>query len=1114
MPWPQAIDYNAAVQDPARCFADADLGQGQVAGDVFGLPRPHSGNFADVYQVSTGGASWAVKCFTRPADGLRQRYQAASDHLRLQRLPFMVDFCYLEEGIKVRGQWYPVLKMKWVEGLRLNEFVAGHLDRPAVLERLSQMWLRLAEELRQAGLAHGDLQHGNVLLVPGSKAASLALRLIDYDGLWVPALADAPSGEVGHPNYQHPQRLCEGFYSPEADRFAHLVICTALRCLAAGGAGLWERHDSGENMLFREEDFLAPARSRLWPELWALDDGAARALTGHLLLASQGPVAGVPLLEDLFDGGAVRPLDAAQEARVRSLIGAAPPPRRRARAAACEPIPPLPVPLAPTDGPDYPLPSVSASGVPDFLRETAAVATLGLSVATGGPPVVACQDRQASRPSLRECGPPEQPLPAAPVTPPPLPAPVPARWVRLRARLTELPIAGLGVFALLVFVGLAVALRPTSAPPAPPPAPPRLLPLEGVILRGGASCDLEVRVARNDFTGPLTVRWENLPPRVHAQGELVLKPGKDRGRLRLVAGRDAVAAPCVCSVVLLAEGRPVDEGRLAVTVQKFVPPVLGENPEEIRLHQGETFTLRVGVQRRGYTGPLVLRLEPAIDGVSQQPLPQDGDRVAVELTAAADARPVPSLVRLKLFAGDELLAEHSEWTKVIVEASEPVAAAAPAVKRPRLVAVRPFALEAGKAQKVKVEVDRQGYEGPVDVAADTPAQGLAVTAMRVPPGADEAVLEVRARADLAPKVYAVKLVARVDGRPVDEKELSVRVEAAAPVVAAPAPPEAQSFVTVDGVTLHGKLYPGRRGKDGACVLLVHDLGGKHHGGDLEPLARALHGAGHTVLQLDLRGHGASTAVVPAFWTFPQSQILPAFRHVAAGGRAPALRNHDFPAPYWPWIVQDLAAARALLEVQHDIKSVPVNVDNLVVIAAGEAAALAGLWLAAEAHRFGVPGAAEESEASAVAGAVFLSPSPNLGRQPQPAGDWLRETVRRCDMPMGFVHGADDRGGADIAGRLLETARGDFKVSPLRKIRAIPHTREAAERLLRPGLGTEKIVVGAVEDMLKARPRRAWALRQFRDRSYYWAFADGTVVPAKGPFAVVLAPVPLQQLGVR
>ena len=39
------------------------------------------------------------------------------------------------------------------------------------------------------------------------------------------------SGEVGHPSYQHPQRLREGTYSPEVDRFPVLLVATALRAL-------------------------------------------------------------------------------------------------------------------------------------------------------------------------------------------------------------------------------------------------------------------------------------------------------------------------------------------------------------------------------------------------------------------------------------------------------------------------------------------------------------------------------------------------------------------------------------------------------------------------------------------------------------------------------------------------------------------------------------------------------------------------------------------------------------------------------------------------------------------------------------------------------------------
>ena len=96
--------------------------------------------------------------------------------------------------------------MEWVEGQTLNRFVEESLEKPKMLRQLLELWPKLASRLREAGIAHADLQHGNVLLVPAADG-KLALKLIDYDGMYVPTLAGTPSGELGHPNYQHPDRL-------------------------------------------------------------------------------------------------------------------------------------------------------------------------------------------------------------------------------------------------------------------------------------------------------------------------------------------------------------------------------------------------------------------------------------------------------------------------------------------------------------------------------------------------------------------------------------------------------------------------------------------------------------------------------------------------------------------------------------------------------------------------------------------------------------------------------------------------------------------------------------------------------------------------------------------
>jgi WD40 repeat protein len=355
MAWPLSQDYNEAIQDASLCFADADLRAGQVVTNALGLPVPRSGNFADVYEVRSAdnSRSWAVKCFTRAVPGQRERYASISAHLQQARLPFAVEFKYLEQGIRVAGQWYPALKMDWVEGFLLNEFVRQNLDRPAMLDSLANLWARLAGRLRRAEIAHGDLQHGNVLLVPGRDETRLAIKLIDYDGMFVTALAALPSGEVGHPAYQHPQRLREATYSADVDRFPILVIFVAIRALMVGGRALWERYDNGDNLLFRRQDLEAPNKSILFAELLKLEDATLRSLVERLIDAARKPLAETPLI----DGARSLPPPAAATEPIAAL------PMEKARESVAA-LMPVAVTLAATLAPPEPVAAAPVAAVP------------------------------------------------------------------------------------------------------------------------------------------------------------------------------------------------------------------------------------------------------------------------------------------------------------------------------------------------------------------------------------------------------------------------------------------------------------------------------------------------------------------------------------------------------------------------------------------------------------------------------------------------------------------------------------------------------------------------------------------------------------------------------
>jgi serine/threonine protein kinase len=323
MPWPTPTQYYEAVQNLRSCVGDGELIEGQPARNTQGMPMLWSGHFADVYKIEcpATGNTWALKCFTREVAGLRDRYRDISAHLEKAKLPFTVGFQYLESGIRIGGRWYPALKMRWVEGLSLNQFVENHVNRPKTLGQLLVLWPKLAKRLREAGVAHADLQHGNVLLVPMHRG-QLALKLIDYDGMYIPSLADRPSGELGHPAYQHPQRLREGTYSFEVDRFSHLAVYCAVRCLKVGRQGLWKRFNNDDNLLFREVDFRNPRKSELFRALWGLPDPDARALVGRLALACEMPLDQVPLLSEVLvkGDGKVIPLTQQQETDVKEML--------------------------------------------------------------------------------------------------------------------------------------------------------------------------------------------------------------------------------------------------------------------------------------------------------------------------------------------------------------------------------------------------------------------------------------------------------------------------------------------------------------------------------------------------------------------------------------------------------------------------------------------------------------------------------------------------------------------------------------------------------------------------------------------------------------------------
>ncbi len=305
---PEAGSYRATALNPHLCFADPELKRGHIAKNKLGLALVWSGQCAIVFRLQTPEGVRAVRCFTSHISDQQERYAKLNQHVQERYVPTLVDFEYQAKGMQVNGAWYPIVKMEWVDGLSLDQQVAAWIRSGNVirLDALAQQWANVIAELQQAQIAHGDLQHENILIGLSSASGHSYINLVDYDGVFVPSLADKPALEIGHPHYQHPDRTSDDF-DLSLDNFSALVIYLSLKALAVDPS-LWMKFHEDKHLIFLADDFKAPEASPLVNALKRSPDEDVRHLAADLASYAGGPMAAVPPLQIILNGAATRPV--------------------------------------------------------------------------------------------------------------------------------------------------------------------------------------------------------------------------------------------------------------------------------------------------------------------------------------------------------------------------------------------------------------------------------------------------------------------------------------------------------------------------------------------------------------------------------------------------------------------------------------------------------------------------------------------------------------------------------------------------------------------------------------------------------------------------------------
>lgn len=223
--------------------------------DSAGEPVMSSGNFAVVFKMKDEqtGKLHALKCFLKDQEGRAEAYRMIAEELEFVNSTFLTSIKYLDEELFVDTNnsdktEFPVLLMDWVDGLTLDKFIREHIDDEYELALLAYQFSRLAMWLMPQPFAHGDLKPDNILVKDDG-----TLVLVDYDGMYVPAMKGQKARELGSPDFRHPSRT-EEVFDEHIDDFSLASILLSLKAIALQPS-LLEEYGASDRLLFSEKDY-------------------------------------------------------------------------------------------------------------------------------------------------------------------------------------------------------------------------------------------------------------------------------------------------------------------------------------------------------------------------------------------------------------------------------------------------------------------------------------------------------------------------------------------------------------------------------------------------------------------------------------------------------------------------------------------------------------------------------------------------------------------------------------------------------------------------------------------------------------------------------------------
>ena len=267
MQYPLISEYVRAIQDASNNLDE--LAHLVPVLDDHGEPYRSSGAFAVVFKMKDEqtGKCYALKCFTEEQEGRAEAYRQIADELEFVDSSYITSVKYLDKEIFVDSSCeedeFPVLLMDWIDGETMENYIAENYQDNYAMAMLCYRFCKMAAWLRSQPFAHGDIKPDNIMVRPDGN-----LTLVDYDGMFVPAMKGQKSPTIGTKDFSHPLRTIDDF-DETIDDFALASIALSLKAISLKPS-LLDEYGAADRLLFSAEDYRDLSKSTVLAALQEL----------------------------------------------------------------------------------------------------------------------------------------------------------------------------------------------------------------------------------------------------------------------------------------------------------------------------------------------------------------------------------------------------------------------------------------------------------------------------------------------------------------------------------------------------------------------------------------------------------------------------------------------------------------------------------------------------------------------------------------------------------------------------------------------------------------------------------------------------------------------------